>query len=73
MKRRRDLSNLISFLRKQGVTHYSTPELSITLGPIDSKPTEAPQPVTKEEKSVPRYSDEDMLMWSVENGRAARG
>lgn len=81
MKRRRDLTSLIQFLREQGVTEYSTPELSLKLGPIPVTPVEPQKPqqsltlsdlpigeavrIAPQLQAIQSLTDEEMLFWST--------
>jgi hypothetical protein len=79
--RRSELSKLIKFLREQGVTEYTSADISLKLGPVPTPPPATkilrmaelvgqPQPVDttaqlKKERSVMDLTEEELLFWSV--------
>lgn len=58
------LSTLIKLLRKNGVKHFKSPELSLELGELPSLGSHSTNQGTSQDLPVETYSDEQTLFWS---------
>lgn len=60
----RELKSLIKLLRKSGVKHYRTPQLSLEL--LDNVPQQADKEATGVSNTIPveTFNEEETLFWS---------
>jgi len=58
-----ELDELLTLLRRHGVTNYACDALSIELGPLQSPASTQPQPTPS--SPAPAAPEDDLLMWST--------
>ena len=70
----RKLAKLVKFMRKNGVLEYKTPELALTLSPLSLFPhKELAEVAPDKPMAMPEFTEEQLLMWSADQGVGAEG